>query len=234
MFDLTPVWAPVELPTKRAKTAEVRLSCTGDVSITPRNEENAQGSSDEEDSDSSGSNSDVSSEDDTSDVSDLDKFEEAYSDFGALTARVDPLVLELCRRANLTGVGAARTRRLPAAQEGELPSGAPGTEVTPPTSSAKALCVLCPPQSAPLCGSPKVPSEQMQELIGLPWMMMTSQKSFPSCSRVYCRMCIRKGRPLRAKVPNRKNLRCQCSSQGPALRQNGEVYYNPDANSGLH
>ena len=94
MFDLTPVWAPVEPPTKCAKTAEVRLSSTGDVSMTPRNEENAQGSSDEEDSDSSGSNSDVSSEDDTSDVSDLDKFEEAYSDFGALTAGVDPRTLE--------------------------------------------------------------------------------------------------------------------------------------------
>ena len=62
--------------------------------MTPRNEENAQGSSDEEDSDSSGSNSDVSSEDDTSDVSDVDKFEEAYSDFGALTAGVDPRTLE--------------------------------------------------------------------------------------------------------------------------------------------
>ena len=59
-----------------------------------RNEDNAQGSSDEEDSDSSGSNSDVSSEDDTSDVSDLDKFEEAYADFGALTAGVDPRTLE--------------------------------------------------------------------------------------------------------------------------------------------
>ena len=46
--------------------------------------------------------------------------------------------------------------------------------------------------------------------------------------------CIRKGQPLRGKVPNRKNLRCQCSSQGPVLRQNGETYYNPDANSGLH
>ena len=94
MFDLTPVWAPAEPPAKRAKTAEVRLSSTGDVPMTPRNEENAQGSSDEEDSDSSGSNSDVSSEDDTSDVSDLDKFEEAYADFGALTAGVDPRTLE--------------------------------------------------------------------------------------------------------------------------------------------
>ena len=52
---------------------------------------------------------------------------------------------------------------------------------------------------------------------------MTLQRSFPSCSRVYCRMYIRKGRPLRGKVPNRKNLRCQCSSQGPALRQNGDL-----------
>ena len=73
-----------------------------------------------------------------------------------------------------------------------------------------------------------------QELTGLPWRMRTLQRSFPFCSRVYCRMCIRKGRPLRGKVPNRKNLLCQCSYQGPALRQNGESYYNPDANSGLH
>ena len=31
MFNLTPVWAPAEPPAKRAKTAEVRLSSTGDV-----------------------------------------------------------------------------------------------------------------------------------------------------------------------------------------------------------
>ena len=66
MFDLTPVWAPAEPPAKRAKTAEVRLSSTGDVPMAPRNEDNVQGSSDEEDSDSSGSNSDVSSKDDSS------------------------------------------------------------------------------------------------------------------------------------------------------------------------
>ena len=46
-FDLTPVWAPAEPPAKRAKTAEVRLSSTGDVRMTPRNEDNAQGSSDD-------------------------------------------------------------------------------------------------------------------------------------------------------------------------------------------
>ena len=40
--------------------------------------------------DSSGSNSDVSSQDDSSDVSDLEKFDEAYTDFSALTDGVDP------------------------------------------------------------------------------------------------------------------------------------------------
>ena len=50
LYRLTPVWAPVEPPAKRAKTAEVRLSSTGDVSMTPKKEENEQGSSDEEDS----------------------------------------------------------------------------------------------------------------------------------------------------------------------------------------
>ena len=55
---------------------------------------NAKGSSDEEASDSSGSNSDVSSQDDSSDVSDLEKFDEAYTDFSALTDGVDPQTLE--------------------------------------------------------------------------------------------------------------------------------------------
>ena len=49
---------------------------------------------DKEASDSSGSNSDVSSQDDSSDVSDLEKFEEAYTDFSALTDGVDPETLE--------------------------------------------------------------------------------------------------------------------------------------------
>ena len=89
-FELTPVWAPVEPPTKRAKTAEVRLSSASDVPMPPRKDDDAKGSSDEEASDSSGSNSDVSSQDDSSDVSDLEKFDEAYTDFSALTDGVDP------------------------------------------------------------------------------------------------------------------------------------------------
>ena len=68
-FELTPVWAPVEPPTKRAKTAEVRLSSASDVPMPARSDDNAKGSSDE--GDSSGSNSDVSSQDDSSDVSDF-------------------------------------------------------------------------------------------------------------------------------------------------------------------
>ena len=51
-------------------------------------------------------------------------------------------MLELCRRANLTGFGGASTRRLPAAQEGAHPSSAAGTEVTPPPSSAASATVL--------------------------------------------------------------------------------------------
>ena len=72
-FELTQVWAPVEPPTKRAKTAEVRLSSASNVPMPPTKDDNEKGSSDEEDSDSSGSNSDVSSQDDSSDVSDLEK-----------------------------------------------------------------------------------------------------------------------------------------------------------------
>ena len=51
-------------------------------------------------------------------------------------------MLELCGRANLTDIEAAPTRRLPAAQKGKLPSGAAGTEMTPPTSSAASATVL--------------------------------------------------------------------------------------------
>ena len=65
-----------------------------------KSDENEKGSSEEEDSDSSGSNSDVSSQDDSSDVSDLEKFDEAYTDFGALTKNVDPRTLERDGSAN--------------------------------------------------------------------------------------------------------------------------------------
>ena len=53
-----------------------------------------QESSPESSSDSSDSNSDFSSEDGSSDVSDLDKFKEAYEEFGKLTAGVDTMALD--------------------------------------------------------------------------------------------------------------------------------------------
>ena len=52
------------------------------------------------------------------------------------------MVLELCRRADLTGVGAAPTRRLPSAQKGEPPTSAAGLEVPPPTSSTSSASLL--------------------------------------------------------------------------------------------
>ena len=45
-------------------------------------------------------------------------------------------MLELCRRANLTGFGGAATRRLAASQGGAHPSSEAEPEVTPPPSSA--------------------------------------------------------------------------------------------------
>ena len=70
MYRLIRIWVPAEPPAKRAKSSE------------------------EADSDSSGSNSDVSSEDDSSEVSDLDKFEEAYTEFRRFTAGVDATALD--------------------------------------------------------------------------------------------------------------------------------------------
>ena len=52
------------------------------------------------------------------------------------------VVLELCRRADLTGVGAAPTRCLPAAQKRELPTSAAGLEVPPTASSTSVHATL--------------------------------------------------------------------------------------------
>ena len=51
-FELTPGWAPVEPPTKQAKTGCLPPS---DVPMPPKKDDTEKGSSDEEDSDSSGS-----------------------------------------------------------------------------------------------------------------------------------------------------------------------------------
>ena len=92
-FKLTPVPVPVDPPAKRAKKMKEEVSlndttgATGDAKMERE-------SSPESCSDSSDSNSDFSSDDGSSDVSDLDKFEEAYEEFGKLTEGVDPKVLE--------------------------------------------------------------------------------------------------------------------------------------------
>ena len=93
-FRLTPIWEPEEPPAKRAKKAEVSASSTHDVSMTGEEAKSEKESSEEADSDGSGSNSDFSSDDDSSEVSDLDKFEEAYTEFRGLTAGVDAAALE--------------------------------------------------------------------------------------------------------------------------------------------
>ena len=92
-FKLTPVPLPVDPPAKKAKkmTKEESLPEAavplGDVNM---DKDSAQ----ESESDTSDSNSDFSSEDGSSDVSDLDKFEEAFKEFGKLTAGVDPASLD--------------------------------------------------------------------------------------------------------------------------------------------
>ena len=93
-FQLTLVPVVEDPPAKRAKTTKEQPSsahettgATGDVRMEPESSPDAS-------SDSSDSNSDVSSEDGSSDVSDLDKFEEACSEFQQLTAGVDLTELE--------------------------------------------------------------------------------------------------------------------------------------------
>ena len=91
-FKLT-VPLPVDPLAKKAKKMMNEESHTdatapmGDVNMDKE-------SSPESGSDSSDSNSDFSSEDGSSDVSDLDKFEEAFKEFGQLTAGVNPASLD--------------------------------------------------------------------------------------------------------------------------------------------
>ena len=70
---------PVDPPAKKAKKMMNEESLTD--ATAPMGDVNKE-SSPESGSDSSDSNSDFSSEDGSSDVSDLDKFEEAFKEFG--------------------------------------------------------------------------------------------------------------------------------------------------------
>ena len=93
-FQLTPGTVPDDPPAKRAKKTTEQVSPSHDTTGATGDVKMERESSPESSSDSSDSNSDFSSEDGSSDVSDLDKFEEAYEEFGKLTAGVDPKVLE--------------------------------------------------------------------------------------------------------------------------------------------
>ena len=82
-FQLTPISVPDDPPAKRAKTTMEPVSSARDSTMASGDGKTNQESSAESDSDTSDSNSDFSSEDGSSDVSDLDKFEEAYQEFGS-------------------------------------------------------------------------------------------------------------------------------------------------------
>ena len=85
---------PDDPPAKRAKRTKEPVSPSHDSTMASGDAKAKQESSTESNSDSSDSNSDFSSEDGSSDVSDLDKFEEAYQEFGRLTEGVDVLALD--------------------------------------------------------------------------------------------------------------------------------------------
>ena len=94
LLRLTPIWVPEEPPAKRAKKTAGSAASTQDASMVGDEAKSEKESSEEVDSDSSGSNSDFSSEDDSSEASDLDKFEEAYTEFSKFTAGVDATALD--------------------------------------------------------------------------------------------------------------------------------------------
>ena len=89
-FQPTPICVPYHPPAKRAKKNREPASPAHDVAMASSDAKVEQESSTESDSDSSASNSDFSS-DGSSDASDLDKFEEAFAEFGKLTEGVDAL-----------------------------------------------------------------------------------------------------------------------------------------------
>ena len=91
-FQLTSVPAAEDPPAKRAKKMKEQVSPSHETTGTTDEVRLERESSPE--SSSSDSNSDVSSEDGSSDVSDLDKFDEAYTEFRQLTASVDLKELE--------------------------------------------------------------------------------------------------------------------------------------------
>ena len=93
-FHLTPICVPEAPPAKRAKRNKENDNVTHDAGVSSADVKAEPDSSDESDSYSSGSNSDFSSEDGSSDESGLDKFEEAFTEFGKLSQGLDDIECE--------------------------------------------------------------------------------------------------------------------------------------------
>ena len=90
-FHLTPICVPDDPPAKRVRRSKEADNLAYDAGAGSGDVKAELESSAESDSDSSASNSDFSSEDGSSDVSDLDRFEEAFAEFGKLTEGVDAI-----------------------------------------------------------------------------------------------------------------------------------------------
>ena len=95
-FQLTPICVPDDPPAKGAKRSREPDNPVHDVGMVSGDAKVELESPTESDSDSSATNSDFSSEDGSSDASDLDKFEEAFAEFGKLTEGVDAIEFERC------------------------------------------------------------------------------------------------------------------------------------------
>ena len=90
-FHLFPICAPEAPPTKRVKRSKEGDSLANDAAVGSGDVKVEPDGSAESESSSSVSNSDVSSEDGSSEESDLDKFEEAFGEFGKLARGLDDI-----------------------------------------------------------------------------------------------------------------------------------------------
>ena len=93
-FHLVPISVPEAPPAKRARKSKETENGTDDTGVGSGDVKIEQESSDESDSDSSATNSDFSSEDGSSEESDLERFEEAFAEFGSLSAGLDNIEVD--------------------------------------------------------------------------------------------------------------------------------------------
>ena len=93
-FHLTPICAPEAPPTKKVKRSKEDGNLDQDAAMGSEGVKVELDSSAESASSSSASDSDMSSEDGSSEESDLDKFEEAFEEFGKLSRGLEHLDAE--------------------------------------------------------------------------------------------------------------------------------------------